>query len=94
MITTQQPGAKHAPLHFVSANLFANAVNTLYDQLQMPVWMSHGIRGDFVDYRGKAWYADRPNWRFTKFPTGALPQFEVPAQFLAAYQRFLTGEQP
>ena len=94
VITTQQPGAKHAPLHFVSANLFAADINTLYDGLTMPVWMSHGIRGDFVDYRGKAWYADRPNWAFTEFPTGALPHFEVPDEFFAALDRFLAGEQP
>lgn len=94
VITTQQPGAKHAPLHFVSANLFAADINTLYDGLRMPVWMSHGVRGDFVDYRGKAWYADRPNWAFTQFETGALPHFEVPAAFNAALDRFLAGEQP
>ncbi|MCX7061563.1 MAG: alpha/beta hydrolase [Gammaproteobacteria bacterium] len=94
VITTQQPGAKHAPLHFVSANLFAADVNTLYDRLTMPVWMSHGIRGDFVDYRGQAWYADRPNWSFTEFPTGALPQFEVTADFCAALDRFLADTRP
>ena len=94
VITTQQPGAKFAPLHFVSANLFAADINTLYDGLSMPVWMSHGVRGDFVDYRGKAWYADRPNWAFTQFQTGALPHFEVPAEFLSALDRFLAGEQP
>lgn len=94
VLTTQQPGAKFAPLHFVSANLFAADVNTLYDRLTMPVWMSHGVRGDFVDYRGKAWYAGRPNWSFTEFPTGALPHFEVPDAFNAALDRFLAGEQP
>ena len=94
VITTQQDGAKFAPLHFVSANLFAADINTLYDGLKMPVWMSHGVRGDFVDYRGKAWYADRPNWAFTQFETGALPQFEVPDAFFAAFDRFLAGEQP
>lgn len=94
LITTQQPGAKYAPQYFLSANLFSADINTLYDQLRMPVWMSHGIRGDFVDYRGKVWYADRPNWAFSQFPTGALPHFEVPDAFFAALDRFLAGEQP
>lgn len=94
LITTRQPGAKFAPLHFVAANLFAADINTLYDRLSVPVWMSHGIRGDFVDYRGKAWYADRPNWAFSEFPTGALPQFEVTADFCAALDRFLAGGRP
>lgn len=93
-LTTKAAGAKHAPLYFVSAMLFSKDINTLYDQLRQPVWLSHGIRGDFVDYRGTSWYADRPNWQFTEFPTGALPQFELPEQFLAAYARFLSGEQP
>lgn len=94
VLTTQQPGAKFAPLHFVSANLFSADVNTLYDGLTQPVWMSHGVRGDFVDYRGTAWYAGRPNWSFTRFETGALPQFELPEPFCAALDRFLAGEQP
>ena len=79
----------------MSANLFAADINTLYDGLKMPVWMSRGMRGDFVDYRGKAWYAPPPNWAFTQFETGALPHFEVPeAFFFAAFDRFLAGEQP
>ncbi|MCK7496746.1 MAG: alpha/beta hydrolase [Comamonadaceae bacterium] len=42
-----------------------------------PVWMSHGVRGDFTDYRGKdGRRTARPNWRFNVFPTGALPYFE------------------
>ncbi|MEE8614139.1 MAG: alpha/beta hydrolase, partial [Roseateles sp.] len=57
----------------------------------MPVWMSHGVRGDFTDYRGKALVERRPNWRFTVFPTGAMPYFEQPAAFIAAYDAFLSG---
>ena len=57
----------------------------------MPVWMSHGVRGDFTDYRGKGIVEGRPNWRFDVFPTGALPYFEVPEDFAAAFDRFLAS---
>lgn len=89
--TAREPGAKHAPLHFLSGHLFSNDVYTLYDALQLPVWMCHGVRGDFVDYRGAEAMRARANWELTTFPTGALPQFEVPAELVATYDAFLKG---
>ena len=89
LLTTRQPGAEHAPLHFLAANLFSADIHTVYEQLQMPVWMSHGVRGDFTDYRGKVIVERRPNWRFTVLSTGAMPYFERPAEFAAAYDAFL-----
>lgn len=94
LLTTQAPGAEHAPLHFLSANLFSADIHTIYERLEMPVWMSHGVRGDFTDYRGKVIVESRPNWRFGVFPTGALPYFEVPKDFCDAYDRFLALEPP
>ena len=91
LLTTRQPGAEHAPLHFLSAGLFSADIHTLYDQLQLPVWMSHGMRGDFTNYRGSGFVRQRPNWQFSTYPTGALPQFEVPARFHADMQAFLDG---
>ena len=88
-LTTRVPGAEHAPLAFLSAQLFSQDINTVYEQLVQPVWMSHGVRGDFTDYRGKDSVEGRPNWRFTVFPTGALPYFEVPDDFNAALVDFL-----
>lgn len=92
VLTTRQAGAEHAPLYFLSAELFSADINTVYEQLGMPVWMSHGVRGDFTDYRGKALVAQRPNWRFSVYPSGALPYFELPTRFCADYVDFLTGE--
>ncbi|MDH4393384.1 MAG: alpha/beta hydrolase [Aquabacterium sp.] len=91
LLTSRQPGAEHAPLHFLSAGLFSADIQTLYAQLAMPVWMSHGVRGDFTDYRGSHIVRQRPNWQFSVYPTGALPQFEVPARFHADMQAFLDG---
>ena len=89
VLTTRQPGAHHAPLHFLSAGLFSADINNLYDQLQMPVWMSHGTRGDFTDYRGKHGLSTQPNWAFTVYQAGALPYFELPERFCTDYTRFL-----
>ena len=75
------PGARHAPLHFLSGGLFSADVLSVYESLQQPVWVSHGVRGDFTDYRGKVHLQGRPNWRFTVFDTGALPYFEQPQAF-------------
>lgn len=89
LLTTQAPGAEHAPLHFLSATLFSADIHDIYEKLGMPVWMSHGVRGDFTDYRGRVIVEGRPNWRFTVFPTGALPYFEKPEDFTDAYTEFL-----
>lgn len=89
VLTARAAGAEHAPLHFLAANLFSADIHTVYERLKMPVWMSHGVRGDFTDYRGKAIVEGRPNWHLHVFPTGALPYFEVPREFCEAFDRFL-----
>jgi hypothetical protein len=53
--------------------------------------MSHGTRGDFVDYRGKALVEGRPNWRFEVFEAGAMPYFEQPQRFNDSLARLLQG---
>jgi pimeloyl-ACP methyl ester carboxylesterase len=83
------PGAEHAPLAFLSGSLFSADITTVYESLKMPVWMCHGTRGDFVDYRGKALFEGRPNWRFKVLETGALPYFEELEAFAAALDQFL-----
>lgn len=87
--TTQQPGARYAPLSFISGELFSGDAFRLYAALTLPVWLAHGIRGDFIDYRGKARLSVAPNWRVQVFPSGALPHFEVRQAFCSAYDRFL-----
>lgn len=89
-ITTRMPGAKHAPLYFVSAFLFGADAFSLYRALGIPVWMSHGVRGDFTDYRLKHHFADKPNWRITQYATGAFPHFELPQDFTRDHDAFLS----
>lgn len=87
--TTHQPGAERAPLHFLSGFLFSADTGPLYRGLRMPVWMSHGVRGDFVDYAKKSEVEGPGNWRIDVFDSGALPHFECAAEFHAKYEAFL-----
>ena len=87
--TTHQPGAENAPLAFLSGRLFSRDIRNVYEQLAMPVWLAHGTRGDFKDFRGAAWTRSRNNWRVQAFDSGALPHFEKPDPFFEAYDRFL-----
>lgn len=73
---TRGPGAHIAPLRFLSGFLFSGDSGTLYRALTQPVWVVHGVRGDFVDYRGLDVLRGQPNWTIEVLPTGALPQFE------------------
>ena len=83
------PGAHHAPLYFLGAVLFSADVLSVYESLSQPVWASHGVRGDFTDYRGRAFLQSHPNWQWTVYDSGALPYFEHPAAFNADLQRFV-----
>ena len=83
--TTRPEGAEYAPLRFVSGFLFSGDSGRLYRGLELPVWAVHGVRGDFVDYRGLGQTADRPNWTVTVLPTGALPHFESPGEFIRQF---------
>ncbi|HEU4458828.1 MAG TPA: alpha/beta hydrolase [Methylibium sp.] len=89
VISARQPGAHFAPLHFLAGCLFSADIQAVYESLVQPVWMSHGIRGDFTDYRGARIVEGRDNWQIQVFPTGALPHFEVLPGFTASYDRFL-----
>lgn len=87
--SAHQPGACHAPFDFLSGFLFSADSTRLYDSLTMPVWMVHGNRGDFTDYRRKRFYADRPNWTIQEYAAGALPHYDLPQNFLSDYTTFL-----
>ena len=91
VLSARVPNAEFAPLRFLSGYLFSADIHTVYDALTQPVWMSHGVRGDFTDYGGAVRLADRANWRVTTFPTGALPHFEIPGEFCSQYAAFMAS---
>lgn len=88
-LTTHQPGARHAPYDFVAGYLFSKDALRLYEGLTHPVWMAHGVRGDFVDFRHKNRVEGRANWSFEVFPSGAFPHFEMLGAVTSAYDSFL-----
>jgi hypothetical protein len=92
VLTAQQPGAEHAPLCFLSAQMFSADIHRVYEAVQQPVWASHGVRGDFTDYRGLAIIRGKPNWHISVYQTGAIPFFEVPQEFFADGDKFLAGQ--
>ena len=87
--SAHQPDAEHAPFSFLSGFLFSKDALTLFKSLAMPVWMAHGTRGDFVDYKRKTEVEGRPNWTIQVFETGAMPQFERLGEVTAAYDAYL-----
>jgi pimeloyl-ACP methyl ester carboxylesterase len=91
--TTHQPGARHAPYCFVAGYLFSTDALRVYERLNHPVWMAHGVRGDFVDYHHKTRVEGRPNWTIVQFDTGAFPHFEVLGDVVRSYDRFLAKSQ-
>lgn len=89
IITTKQPGAKHAPFYFLSALLFSADIMRVYEALNMPTWLVHGVRGDFVDYRLKSRFANAANWTLDVMTAGAIPYFEVADEFFSKYDSVL-----
>jgi pimeloyl-ACP methyl ester carboxylesterase len=88
-LTTHQPGAYHAPYDFVSGFLFSGDISNIYGALNLPIWMNHGVRGDFTDYSWKSNVEHRSNWTIHEFSTGALSYFEMPGLFIQRYEDFL-----
>lgn len=91
VLSAQQPGARHAPLSFLSRRLFSADMHTVYESLQQPVWLSHGRRGSFTDFRALEILPALAPWRKTVFQTGALPHFELTGAFTDAYDAFMAG---
>jgi pimeloyl-ACP methyl ester carboxylesterase len=89
VLTTRQAGARFAPLYFLSAHLFSKDINTLYEALQCPVWVSMATRGDFTNYSGRSTVQGRANWHFHTVQVGALPYFEDLAAFVGLLDPFL-----
>lgn len=88
-MTTHQPGARHAPLAFLSGRLFSADIRAVYERITQPVWLAHGTRGDFRDFSEVDWTRRRGHWTVQPFDTGALPFFEQTEPFVAAYRRHL-----
>ena len=75
-------------LAFIAGYLFPDDATRLYKLLELPVWTCHGTRGVFTDFRKEKEIADRPNWLFASYDTGAFPHFERLADVVRDYEAF------
>jgi pimeloyl-ACP methyl ester carboxylesterase len=89
--TARVPGAWHAPLQFLAGRLFSADIHTVYEKLTQPVWMAHGVRGDFKDFRAMQILPKLARWQRTPFVTGAMPYAEQPREFFARMDACLRG---
>jgi len=85
------PGAEYAPFAFLSGRLFSSDARRVYESLRGPVWLAHGTKGDFADFSGAQWAREDARFSVEAFDTGAMPHFELPRAFHAAYERFLAS---
>jgi pimeloyl-ACP methyl ester carboxylesterase len=88
VLTAHVPHAEQAPLSFLSGGLFSADIHNVYESLDLPVWVVHGTRGDFTDYRALDLVRDRPQWHVTVMQAGAMPYFEDIGTFMAEYSVF------
>jgi pimeloyl-ACP methyl ester carboxylesterase len=92
--TSHQPGARYAPLIFLSTQLFTrNAVDKLYARLtKLPV-LAIADRDPYVTFEELDDLVSRqPNWQHeTLAPHLGLPQWEQPEALFEALDRFWTG---
>jgi len=87
---SHQPGARYAPLHFISGKLFTPDIRaTVYERLAQPTLVIYD-RDGFVSFDAlPALLASHLNWRAERIaPTLGLPQFEETAHTVAALDRF------
>jgi pimeloyl-ACP methyl ester carboxylesterase len=88
--TSHQPGARFAPLAFISGGLFTpNIRDAVYERLTQPVLVLHD-EDPYTSFEELPGLLERrQNWRAAQIaPTRGLPQFEELGQTTAALDRF------
>lgn len=88
--TAHRPGARNAPLYFVSGKLFTPDIQpSVYEKLPMPVLVLYDY-DPFVNFDGLPGLLERnPNWQARRIvPTRGLPQFELMGEVADALDRF------
>jgi pimeloyl-ACP methyl ester carboxylesterase len=89
-LTAHQPGARHAPLYFLSGQLFTPRVrDQVYAQLDVPVLVLYD-RDAFTRFDMlPALLEERSNWRAVRIrPTLGLPHFDKPEDTAHALDTF------
>ncbi|MCO5762418.1 MAG: alpha/beta hydrolase [Chromatiaceae bacterium] len=90
--TAHQPGARYAPLYFLSGQLFTpQAVEQLYARLQVPVLALYDRDPNITFDLLPDLVASHGNWRAERIaPTQGIPHWEKTAETAAAMDAFWT----
>jgi pimeloyl-ACP methyl ester carboxylesterase len=93
--TAHQPGARHAPLTFLSMQLFTReAEERLYGRLTESPVLAIADRDPYIGFEQLPEFAaSRPNWRFeTLAPHRGMPHWERPEATFALLEGFWNGD--
>lgn len=92
MDATRQPGAKYAPVYFISGQLFTDdAYGELYSKLTIPVIVLYDQDG-FVSFERLQQFTQQDGVRAVRIEgTDGLPQFEKMPEVKAALDAFWAG---
>jgi pimeloyl-ACP methyl ester carboxylesterase len=92
--TSHQPGARYAPLYFLSLQLFTpNAYEELYARLELPVLALYDRDPNVTFERLPELVSTRENWQAERIgPSLGLPHWEKTAETIAAMERFWVCE--
>lgn len=87
--TSHRPGARYAPLYFVSGKLFTPGIEAVYTALRTPTLVIHD-RDDFTGFSGlPGLLAANPAWQAVRVaPTKGLPHFEKMEEVAEALDDF------
>lgn len=88
--TSHQPGARNAPLYFMSGKLFTPDVReAYYAQLSVPCLVLHD-EDEYVSFDELPTFLERlPNWSSARIaPTKGMPHFEKPAETFQVLEQF------
>ena len=88
--TSHQPGARHAPYHFLAGQLFTRqATETLYAKLQLPVLVLYDRDANVGFELLPELVSSHHNWKAVRIePTLGIPQWERTADCTAALDAF------
>jgi pimeloyl-ACP methyl ester carboxylesterase len=88
--TSHQPGARYAPLYFLSGQLFTpQAIDRLYANLQLPVLVIYDRDPNVSFDLLPGFVSGRENWHAVRItPTLGLPHWEKTAETAEAMEQF------
>jgi pimeloyl-ACP methyl ester carboxylesterase len=89
-LTSHRPGARYAPLHFISGGLWTQNIDEVYSSLTVPVLAFCDPSTYATSTRLPEFARERINWEFECMPeASAMPHWVRPEATCAAIERFV-----